>query len=44
MSKKLWLKSALLATTGSLFVVGLGFPGGCLDAWVQRALVAVLFD
>jgi hypothetical protein len=44
MSKKFWLKGALLLTTGACLAVGLGFPGGCLDAAVQRILVAVNFD
>lgn len=44
MSKKFWLKSALLLSSGAIFAIGLGFPGGCLDAVVQRILVAVNFD
>ncbi len=44
MSKKFWMKGALLMTTGVTLALGLGFPGGCLDAVVQRILVAVNFD
>lgn len=43
MAKKFWLKGAMLAlTAGTLFQFGLG--GGCLNAVVQRILVAVSFD
>ncbi len=42
MSKKLWMKGALFLTTG--MVMQFGLDSGCLNAWVQRALVAVLFD
>ncbi|TWT45529.1 hypothetical protein RAS1_19550 [Phycisphaerae bacterium RAS1] len=38
---KLW-KRALLLTTGA--VMGLGLGNGCLEAVVQRILVAVNFD
>ncbi|MDX2198067.1 MAG: hypothetical protein SF069_03745 [Phycisphaerae bacterium] len=43
MSKKLWLKFATLMTTGMTMQFALG-SDGCLNAWVQRAIVAVLFD
>jgi hypothetical protein len=43
MSKKLWLKVAMLMTTGTVMQFALG-SNGCLNAWVQRAIVAVLFD
>ncbi len=43
MSKRLWLKGALmLMTTG--IMLGLGLGGGCLQATVQRVLVATVFD
>ena len=43
MSKRLWLKGALvLMTTG--ITLGLGYGGGCLQATVQRILVAAVFD
>jgi hypothetical protein len=43
MSKKSWLKGALLVlTTGT--ALALGFGNGCLDAVVQRILVAVAID
>jgi hypothetical protein len=44
MTKKVWLKSAILVAFGTCMQIGLGFPGGCLDAVVQRILVAVNFD
>jgi hypothetical protein len=44
MMKKVWLKGAALFATGTCLAIGLGFPGGCLDAVVQRILVAVNFD
>jgi hypothetical protein len=44
MSKRFWLKGALLLTSGVTLAIGLGFPGGCLDTVVQRILVAVNFD
>lgn len=43
MSKKLWLKGAMLMTAGSLMQFTLGGEG-CLNAFIQRTLVAVLFD
>jgi len=42
MSKKLWLKSAMLVLTGT--TLGLGIGGGCLSATVQRILVAIAID
>lgn len=42
MIKRFWVKSAMLALTGTVF--GLGLGGGCLQATVQRVLTAVLFD
>lgn len=44
MTRTNWIKAALFAATGSTLAIGLGFPGGCLDAVVQRILVAVNFD
>lgn len=40
MSRKLWLKGALLVAAGTVLQLG----GGCYDAIVQRILVAVAFD
>ncbi len=40
MSRKLWLKGALLIAAGTLLQLG----SGCYDAIVQRILVAVAFD
>ncbi len=42
MTKKTWVKGALLMTTGMLLSLGAG--GGCLSAIIQRILVAVNFD
>jgi len=42
MCRRPWLKGVLLLTGGTLLALGL--PGGCLDAVVQRILVAVSFD
>jgi hypothetical protein len=42
MTKKTWLKGALLVATGMVFSLGAG--GGCLSAIIQRILVAVNFD
>jgi len=41
MAKKLWLKSSLLALAGTTLIFSYG---GCLDAVIQRILVAVAFD
>ncbi len=40
MTKKLWWKGALLVAAGTMFQL----TGGCLEAVVQRILVAVNFD
>ena len=40
--KKLFWKSAALLSAGT--VLGFGLGSGCMNAIVQRALVAVLFD
>ena len=42
MLKKFWVKSAVLVLSGTVF--GLGLGGGCLQASIQRILVAVAFD
>lgn len=42
MAKRMWWKSAVLLSAGT--VLGLGLGGGCMSAVIQRALVAVLFD
>lgn len=42
MSKKFWLKSVVLLTTGAVFALGLG--GGCMSAVIQRLLVDVALD
>jgi hypothetical protein len=42
MTKRTWLKGALLVTTGMVFALGAG--GGCLSAVIQRILVAANFD
>jgi hypothetical protein len=42
MTKKNWVKVALLMSTGTLLALGAG--GGCLSAVVQRILVAAMFD
>lgn len=44
MAKKLWVKAALFAASGTMLAIGLGFPGGCLDSTVQRILTAVAID
>ncbi|MFH1745612.1 MAG: hypothetical protein ABIG44_01075 [Planctomycetota bacterium] len=42
MTKRLWWKSTLLAlASGTMLAFGYG---GCLDATIQRVLVAVAFD
>ncbi len=41
MAKKLWLKGALFAFASG---TTLALYGGCLDAIIQRILVAVSFD
>ncbi len=43
MTKKFWLKGAMLLISGAYLAVGLG-GSGCLSAVVQRILVAVNFD
>ena len=43
MSKRLWLKGALMLMTAGI-TLGLGYGGGCLEAVVQRILIANLFD
>lgn len=42
MMRKNWWKGAALIGLGTAFSLGLG--GGCLNAVVQRILVAVAFD
>lgn len=41
MNKKLWWKTVLLLSAGSLFQL---VSGGCLEAVVQRTIVAAIFD
>lgn len=42
MTKKYWFKAAVLIGLGTM--LQLPFAGGCLQAAVQRILVAVNFD
>lgn len=42
MARRFWYKSMVLLATG--VTLGLGLGDGCLNAVVQRILVAVTFD
>jgi hypothetical protein len=42
MSKKFWMKGAVLLAAGGFALSAIG--GGCLAAVIQRILVAVTFD
>jgi hypothetical protein len=44
MSRKLWLKSTLLALAGTTLAFWGGGGAGCWDAIIQRILVAVAVD
>jgi hypothetical protein len=44
MSKKLWIKSALILAAGAMLQAGLSLNEGCYRTIIQRTIVGVLFD
>lgn len=46
MSKKLWIKSAMILAAGAALFAngGLGLNEGCYREIIQRTIVGVLFD